>query len=357
MKDKFIIPLILIVLFGCIGVMGAGFINTEKTESVETNACNTYGVETIYLLIGEEYELPELEKGGFFSKKHVYVTNGDHVKLNDCIVTAVSTGTTAVSADCKDYQFVVTDLYTSPVLSNDKPFLGCGQYSKEENDILDKALSYKIRNAGYGSRAGVVEAMRFLLLQFPYRMKYFYENGRLELRYENSSFADGEGRYYHKGLYLDESRFEKLDKEGMIQGPQTWGCPMYCEPDESEIENGFDCSGLITWALYNGGFDVKDIGAGPTENDNDLTDLGVKTDIKDVKVETLKPGDLVGFDGHIGMIIGIDEEHIYICESYWNGDLQVNEFTYSKFIKGSQWKYVMLMDTYYKKDGNLTYMW
>lgn len=357
MKDKFIIPLILIVLFGCIGVIGAGFINTEKTESVETNACNTYGVETIYLLIGEEYELPELEKGGFFSKKHVYVTNGDHIKLNDRIVTAVSTGTTAVSADCKDYQFVVTDLYTSPVLSNDKPFLGCGQYSKEENDILDKALSYKIRNVGYGTRAGVVEAMRFLLLQFPYRMKYFYENGRLELRYEKSSYADGEGRYYHKGLYLDESRFEKLDKEGMIQGPQTWGCPMYCEPDESEIENGFDCSGLITWALYNGGFDVKDIGAGPTENDNDLTDIGVKTDIKDVKVETLKPGDLVGFDGHIGMIIGIDEEHIYIGESYWNGDLQVNEFTYSKFIKGSQWKYVMLMDTYYKKDGNLTYMW
>lgn len=57
------------------------------------------------------------------------------------------------------------------------------------------------------SRAGVAEAARFLTLEFPYRIGYFNENGRLA----NPPKVDCEERYYHKGLYLHSSRFEVGD--------------------------------------------------------------------------------------------------------------------------------------------------
>ena len=43
--------------------------------------------------------------------------------------------------------------------------------------FVDDILEYKINKAGYLTRAGVVEAMRFITLDFPYRVNYFYENG------------------------------------------------------------------------------------------------------------------------------------------------------------------------------------
>ena len=75
-------------------------------------------------------------------------------------------------------------------------------YTKEQNDLLDEILKDRINDAGYKTRAGAVEAARFLSLEFPYRIRYFSENGR-----GNTNKVEGEGRYYQVGLYLDESRF------------------------------------------------------------------------------------------------------------------------------------------------------
>ena len=132
----------------------------------------------------------------------------------------------------------------------DKEELKCGIYSKEENDLLDKILKDRINDAGYKTRAGAVEAARFLSMEFPYRIRYFSENGR-----EATNGVQGEGRYYNEGLYLDESRFVNIKKP--LRGPQPWGCQLWSDPSEGYRANGLDCSGFVSWAFLNGGFDMS----------------------------------------------------------------------------------------------------
>ena len=67
-----------------------------------------------------------------------------------------------------------------------------------------------------------VVAARFLTLELPYRIPYFYENGRVSDT--GVHFVDGEGRYYKKGLYLAESK--KKDIIASWTGPAIWGCPL-----------------------------------------------------------------------------------------------------------------------------------
>ena len=52
-------------------------------------------------------------------------------------------------------------------------------YTKEQIDLLDDILKSEVEKAGPGTRAGVVAAATFLPLEFPYKIPYFYENGRL----------------------------------------------------------------------------------------------------------------------------------------------------------------------------------
>lgn len=255
----------------------------------------------------------------------------------------------------------VTSLINTPAIRNNRPFLACNEYSSDEASILDDLLAYRIEQAGgYQTRAAVVAAARFLLLEFPYRLNYFPENGRID--YPGRLHADGEGRYYHVGLYLDESKF--ADIEASVTGPAIWGCPL--EVNSGEVDqpagnfyaNGLDCSGFVSWVLLNGGYDVGDLGAGFT-NYADLSDLGEKVSItRDLlSSNTIKAGDLIGYNGHIAMIIGIDDEHIYVGEIlYYNVGTTVLTYTRSSLLN-SLFTYIIPMDEVYLKDGNYTAMW
>ena len=117
-----------------------------------------------------------------------------------------------------------------------------------------------------------------------------------------------------------------------------------------------DCSGFVSWVLYNAGFDCGDLGSGPRAGVHDLSDLGEKVYLRYLNIDEIKPGDFVGLLGHIGIVIGMDEENIYIGESYWTGDLHATSFTYEEF-KRSKWSFVVLMDDYYQDQGNLELMW
>ena len=289
-------------------------------------------------------------------------------------VTGVKIGTTKVSAQIngvkKDVEVMVTDLITVRPKSYDykKKYLGCNMYTKEQNDLLDEILKDRINDAGYKTRAGAVEAARFLPLEFPYRIRYFSENGR-----RNTNQVEGEGRYYQVGLYLDESRFSKLKKT--MKGPATWGCQLWSNPSKGYRANGLDCSGYISWVLLNGGFDVGDIGAGLAPH-LDLTDYGERVRFTDDVLNSgkIKVGDLLSSTGpeggHIAMIVGIDNDYIYVSESLWtppNVSVTVVAYPKTSAVKkksGSKYEvvnkryyWVMLMDSYYKEDGNLTTLW
>ena len=286
------------------------------------------------------------------------------------IIKGIENGTSNlnISAD-KEYsvKVVVTDLITSNYLSDsfdfDKEELKCGVYSKEENDLLDKILKDRINDAGYKTRAGAVEAARFLMLEFPYKINYFHENGR-----QTTNNVDGEGRYYHEGLYLHESRFYNIT--GKKTGSKTWGCSMFSEPQNKYMDNGLNCSGFVSWVLLNAGFDVKDVGAG-FSNNSDLTDFGESVKLSDSTINNIKVGDLLHSEhsgGHIGIIIGKDDNYIYVAQALWKmapisltkrsvnlNAVQITKYTYKEIQKVLP--DLVMMDKLYKEDGNLTNMW
>ena len=277
-------------------------------------------------------------------------------------ITGVKKGKTYVHAKMGD-----KDVYTQVIVTNvitvrpkkfnkKKPYLPCGKYSKAQNDLLDTILKDRINDVGYKTRAGAVEAARFLALEFPYKIRYFSENGR-----GTTNGIDGEGRFYHKGLYLNKSRYSSIRKK--MHGPKTWGCSLYSRPSHGYRPNGLDCSGFISWVLFNGGFNVKDLGAGLSPG-KDLTDYGkrIRFNKKVVQSGKVKVGDLLSSGGvnggHIAIIAGEDKNYYYVAESLWTPpNVAVVIIPYSKKNLWKRYYYVMLMDKYYKKDGKLTKMW
>ena len=310
--------------------------------------------ENIFIISGEEVKITssyEIVTWSSDDESIAKVTNG--------IITGVRVGTTKVHATSKNSKTSltvnVTDLITAPTLNNAKSYLKCNQYSKNDAKMLDDILEYRISEAGLNTRAGALAAARFLTLEFPYRISYFYENGRL-LTNNTRPYVDGEGRYYHKGLYLSEDKFSTL--KASMYGPAIWGCELYSRVIDKTILNGLNCSGFVSWALFNGGFDVGDAGAGINANkDNDLDDLGEKLKInkENLRSDKYKVGDLLSTYGHIGMLIGKDDSHYYIAESL-DYDLHVLKMTESELLE-SEWLYIILLDELYKEDGNLTNMW
>lgn len=352
-KSKLILLLILSLLI--ISFLLFHFNNRDGIKNID-------GPNTIYLAVGEvkklELDIKTYSKG---SKILYYESSNDEVvKVNDGVLTAVKVGSTevkikSVSRKEKIINIIVTDLITTPIYAQEKDELPCKKYNNEETKMLDEILKINIQNVGYGTRAGVIEAARFLALRFPYKINYFYENGRLND--STREYIDGEGRYYHIGLYLNEDKFSSLKANASTKDPVIWGCDLYANYVKTYSRNGFNCSGFISWAMLNGGIDVGDIGAGITDQ-YDFTDMGEKVDITDelLNSKKIKVGDLIGRNGHIAIIIGLDGSKIYIAESYMPS-MKVREFTYTELLESDDFKYIMLMDSVYKKDGKLTNMW
>lgn len=291
-----------------------------------------------------------------------YISNDENIlKTDGNKLTGINDGKTTltiktVNGEKKTVEIIVTSLITNPEINNDKPYITCNLYSKEEEKLLEEILENKIYESGYKTRGGVVAAARFLILEFKNKIKYFNENGRLE-NHGQILKIDGEGRFYHKGLYLTEDKY-KIITSSTESGPAAWGCPLKNLYYNKIMENGLDCSGFITWVLFNAGFDIGDVGAGNFDYiHNELLDLTPKEEITNELLYSgkIKVGDLIGFDGHIGIIIGMDNSKIYIGESYETG-LRAREFTKSELIK-SEFTHIILMDDYYKHDGNYTIMW
>ena len=319
--------------------------------------------ELYYLAVKEKLDLNvTYDKYGNVNDNVIWLSSNETVaEVNEGKVNAKSNGEVIVSAKVMDKEvsssIIVTDLITTRPKNGfdyNKKKLSCNSYTKEENDLIDDILKFKVEKVGLKTRAGVVEAARFITLDFPYRISYFYENGRL-----GTNKVDGEGRYYHKGLYLDESRFDSISHSR--RGPKTWGCLLYSVPDQKKDSNGLDCSGFVSLALLNGGYNPGDIGAGITSV-KDLTDLGEKKKITSsiLNLKTVKVGDLLHntwAGGHIAIIVGINSNYYYVAQAIWFDEDGVVINKYSKNDIINKYDEVILMDKYYKKDGKLSNMW
>lgn len=251
-----------------------------------------------------------------------------------------------------------TDLIRVAILDNNKPIVPCNAHSTEQVNTLDDILKSRVEEAGPGTRAAVAVAARFLTLEFPYKVPYFYENGRL-----TGNGVQGEGRYYKQGLYIGQDRQNQITK--VMAGPASWGCPLMNYEDDgyrkpnTYYANGLDCSGYVTWVLVQAGLDLGDIGAGAS-SERDYTDIGtLRYNSYDLLHSgQVRVGDLIGWDGHIAIIGAMSDTKIYVTESLIPGVI-MDEYDYSypgsNFY--SRYDYIIDMSNNYKGDGNLKNMW
>lgn len=349
-----------------------GYLKTNLisvSDYIENNLKFSFDDKEVYLMLGEDFEIKYKDKYAFVKPSYTFVSDNDEVAaVNENIIHANGSGETNIRLKdgSESLKVIVTDLVHKPVFEGqDKPKLTCYAYSEEQANLLDKVLEFQVSKAGEKTRAGAVAAARFLTLEFPYRVPYFYENGRLDSA-TAVNIVDGEGRYYHKGLYLSENKFNDISSS--FAGPSIWGCPLtnYEEDKDSGYfegqlrGNGLDCSGFVSWVLKNGGFDPGDIGAGENEGINQLTDTGEWTKLTPDLIQSgkIKVGDLFNYWGHISILIGMDEDNYYIAESlqFYSYD-GVTVKKYSKDYVNNVFDYVVLMDNYYKEDGKYTEMW
>jgi len=278
-------------------------------------------------------------------------------------IKAVGIGTATITAKTAtgigdEVDVTVTDLIILP--SNEyKAFIPAYYYSTEEARLMDEILFSRVKEAGgYGTRGGVLAAARFITLEMPYMIPYFYENGRMK-PHPGRPICDGEGRYYHVGLYLSEEKYK--DIKVSVAGPAFWGAPLTNFQNEgfftrgNRYPNGLSCSGFVSWAMLNGGIETGDIGAGDYPHiDYEFSDMGVRQRLTRELIRSgeIKPGDLIGKDGHIAIIVGIDDTYISIAESYFRG-VQTVVFTIDSGMLGcEEYDYVINLDHIYDGEYN-----
>lgn len=378
-KKKRII-LFLFVVFVMLASFTYGYVKSDSSRNFDTPANEhkskdkiisiSSNIDKVYLAIGGTKDLKiEFEKQGNPDESLTWLSNDESVvSVEDGHLVGKANGKTTVEVSTNydnkyTFEVTVTDLIQVPTIGisyNRKPTLPCNRYTEEEAALLDEILFARVAEAGEGTRGGAVAAARFLLLEFPYEVRYFNENGRMNGGYAK---VDAEGRYYHKGLYLDKSKFE--DVVISMNGPQIWGCPLYDNMLGSKRPNGLTCSGFVSWALYNGGLDVGDVGAGDYPHiDNELSDMGPHQQItyEFMASNKYKVGDFIARDGHAALIIGITEDKIYTAESLIPG-VQVHIYDRYRGIvdeknPDDKLTYIINMDTIYPNgEGVYTDMW
>lgn len=327
-----------------------------------------FKVDTFYLAIGESEKLNyDIESSKDDYKLTWSSENEDIVSISDGKIVGVNLGTSVVTLKSEsgkkaEVSVTVTDLIRKSELDDKKKFLPCHAYTEEEAHIIDEALRTRVLNKGEGTRAALIETIRFMTLSFKYKVSYFYENGRMHE--SGVRKADGEGRYYHKGLYLSEDKFK--DIKVSHKGPAIWGCPLTNLQDHNrykpgaKMPNGLDCSGFVTWSLYNSGLDVGDIGAGINDRHKDMSDVGETHSLTYEYANSgdYKVGDVIARWGHTALIAGKDSEYLYIAESLLKG-VRIEKVSY-KNPNSSLYKYyayINKMDKEYSKNDDYTDMW
>lgn len=349
------------------------FTNDYKEIQIKINEITKVTINTheYYLAPGESYNLRlSFEVIGDVPNKEVTWMSEDEniVKVDNGKITGNNVGTTNVKVTTKNgisdsIKVIVTDIIRKPELDDNKSKVPCSKYSKEENELLDKILESRVAAEEPGSRAAMIQVLRFITLNFRYKVPYFFEHGRLN-NTNGQRYVDGEGRYYHKGLYLNESKFKDL--KAIHSGPAIWGCGLVNYDDEygwkigALYPNGLDCSGFVTWAMLNSGHDVGDIGSGISYGIDDMSDIGEMHELtyEYANARQYKVGDIVARDGHTALIAGLDDNYIYIAESLLKG-VRINKLSYTdkKSDLYRLYGYINTLDNFYTSEGTYTNMW
>ena len=177
-------------------------------------------------------------------------------------------------------------------------------------DEFNNLISSNVQNAGLSTRAGVVSAAVTLIAElgnnYNVKIPYFWGGGHGRV----STGASG-----------------------------NWGSSSCYTRANGTVYNlcGLDCSGFVTWALYNGGFTISPRTAGTFKN---------LPGARRVTLENraiLSPGDILESEDHIVLVVAV-ENNKYICAEA-SGRTTGVRFTERSFTISGYWG--VKMDEYY----------
>lgn len=204
-----------------------------------------------------------LQTQGYTFDKILAYYYGDDIQLTQSLPTVTLTSATSVASD-----------------RIDQVLLAHGSSIQEFNSYI----ASNVVSAGVGTREGVVTAAISLI-------QGFEDRTGLKLPYKWGG-----------------------TRSGVYGAVGSW----------KNGEGGLDCSGFVSWAVFNGGYTYDSRLSG------DWTKAGIaRTWTKGMYDDKALPGDLVGSPGHIQMIVGVTETSYITAEasSSKNG-LRIRELSF-----------------------------
>ena len=193
-------------------------------------------------------------------------------------------------------------------IKNDKNFITL----IEESELLkiNKDLEKRINMMGYGSRAAVVEAARYLALGLDWKIPY--KNG---------------GKYFEMGIN------------------PNWA------------DEGLDSCGFISWVLLNGGANIKETLtiSKLVRSPNISGSIKINSELYKY-YDQIEVGDFAYREDRIGIIIGKNDGILYIAEANIKDGLIVTTIS-SYGTSESNYTHIYFADNYYNGTGNVTSMW
>ena len=222
------------------------------------------------------------------------------LQLSDDMITTVNLFSQAEIATIKNMNI------TSKGLDNALQF----QYSNTFNEKLTgydydyyQSLFNKTMSLATDNRTRTTMAALFLATSFPH-MNYFWGGGQ-------------------------ESICEGLDP--------TWGDPRLVTAEGSETTgtkqpNSLDCSGYVSWVLKNGGYNIE-----KPMTTWELENIGEKTPLINSNEKDIKVGDLAYMDGHIGVIVRIDNKDITISHCSGTGGMNITKMDTTTGLVTEDW--------------------
>lgn len=192
-----------------------------------------------------------------------------------------------------------------------------GTSIEEFNELITK----NVNKAGFGTRAGVVAAAVTLI----------------------GELGDNYGvkvPYYWGGGHADGVKIGAVD---------YWGsddkCTTYAN-NQTYDYCGLDCSGFVPWAIKNGGFTMAQMLASDFQYIKGARRVSLRAN-----EAVLLPGDLLESEGHIVLVVGVDEEaKQYICAEAAGNQYGVL-FMRRSFAPSGYWG--VQMDDYYANPSNI----
>ena len=187
---------------------------------------------------------------------------------------------------------------------------------------LNNFIKTNVQNNGVGTRGGVVAAAVSLV-------NYLYDIGGVKLPYYWN------GKYQRIGVNPNFGGYTSSSAHGQSNA-------------------GFDCSGFVSWAIKNGGFNFPGSGTGGMAQYG----YGDTCSISDASCIG-QPGDLLNSSncgsgiGHVQLIVAVDEAKgvYYIAESSYG--LTIHSVGIHSNNCGNM--HVIHMDNYYNNSANIDY--